>query len=211
MQELQSFSEIRAPFSGTITARNINTGQLVTAGNATGQSLFHLALTNPVRVYVNVPQIIAPGVTKDLRADILVREIPGRVFEGSVTRTARAIDPLTRTLLTEIHVPNDDHALLTGSYVQVRMEIERQDPPLLIPAVALVFNASGTQVAVVGPDEKIQLRAVTVVGDFGPDIGISTGITIDDQVVSNPGERMSEGLHVEIETEPETSPVPATK
>ncbi len=203
MQELQSFSRIVAPFSGTITARNINTGQLVTQGNGVGQSLFQLAQTNPVRVFVNVPQSLAPGVTTNLHADIIAREIPGRLFAGTVTRTTKAIDPLTRTLLTEIHVPNDDHALLTGSYVQVRMEVERPDPPLLIPAAALIFNADGTQVAVVRADQAIELRAVQVIGDIGFDVGIATGISVDDQVVTNPGERMSNGLRVEIDTETE--------
>lgn len=200
MRELVSFSLIHSPFSGTVTGRNVDTGKLVTAGNGAGQSLFQLARTNRVRVFVNVPQFFAPGVTTNLKAEILSRETPGRVFEGTVTRTARAIDPLTRTLLTEIQAPNEDHALLTGSYVRVRMEVERPDPPLLIPASALVFNAAGTQVAVVGPDQRIQLRAVEVAGDFGRDVGLSTGIAADDNVVANPGDRMSDGLAVEIES-----------
>ncbi|WP_010583042.1 efflux RND transporter periplasmic adaptor subunit [Schlesneria paludicola] len=203
MQELQSFSEITAPFSGTITARNINTGQLVTSGNGTGQSLFQLTRTNPVRVFVNVPQIYAPGVTKGMKADIIVREIPGRIFPGTVTRTARAIDATTRTLLTEIQVPNDDRALLTGSYVQVKMDVARQDPPLMIPASALVFNAQGTQVAVVDSDETVRLCAVEVAGDFGREVGISTGIRADDQVIVNPGDRMSDGLKVQIDPDQE--------
>lgn len=200
MRELLSFSLIHSPFAGTVTARNVDTGKLVTAGNGAGQSLFQLARTNRVRVFVNVPQFFAPGVTKDLKAEILSREMPGRVFEGTVTRTARAIDPLTRTLLTEIQAPNEDHVLLTGSYVQVRMEVERPTPPLLIPAAALVFNAAGTQVAVVGPDQRIRLRAVEVAGDFGRDVGIATGIAADENVVVNPGDRMSDGLAVEIES-----------
>lgn len=201
IQELLTFCEIRSPFSGTVTARNVDKGKLVTAGNGAGQSLFQLARTNPVRVFVNVPQSFAPGVTKDLKAEIFSREIPGRTFHGTVTRTARAIDPLTRTLLTEIQVPNNNHALLTGSYVQVRMEIERQSPPLLIPSSALIFNSGGTQVAVVGSDDKIELRQVQVAGDIGSELGIATGIVRDEKVVINPGDRMSDGLQVEIETD----------
>ena len=199
MQELVSFSQIHSPFAGTVTARNVDTGKLVTAGNGTGQSLFQLAQTSPVRIFVNVPQFFSPGVTKGMKAQVLSREMPGRVFEGTVTRTARAIDPLIRTLLTEVQVPNQDHALLTGSYVQVRMEVETPNRSLLIPATALVFNAAGTQVAVVGPDRKIQLKAVEVIGDVGRDIGIATGLAPDDDVVINPGDRMSDGLAVEIE------------
>jgi RND family efflux transporter MFP subunit len=200
MQELLSFSQIRSPFAGTVTVRNVDTGKLVTAGNAEGQSLFQLAQTNPVRVFVNVPQYFAPGVTKGMKAKILSREMPGRDFEGTVTRTARAIDQLTRTLLTEIQVPNDDHQLLTGSYVQVRMEVESLNPPLLIPAAALVFNAAGTQVAVMRSNRTIELRAVEVVGDLGSEIGIAMGITADEDIVINPGDRMSDGLAVEIES-----------
>lgn len=199
IQELLTFCEIRTPFSGTVTARNVDTGKLVTAGNGTGQSLFQLARTNVVRVFVNVPQSFAPGVTKGLKAEVFTRELPGRAFQGTVTRTARAIDPLTRTLLTEIQVPNEDHALLSGSYAQVRMEVERQSPPLLIPASALIFNSGGTQIAVVGSDHKIELRQVEVAGDFGSDIGIATGITRDETIVINPGDRMSNGLEVEVE------------
>ena len=199
IQELLTFSEIRSPFSGTVTARHIDTGKLVTSGNGTGQALFQLARTNPVRVFVNVPQIFAPGVVKDLKAEVFSRELPGRAFQGVVTRTARAIDPLTRTLLTEVQVPNEDHALLTGSYVQVKMEVERQSPPLLIPPSSLIFNSGGTQVAVVGSDNEVEIRVVEVVGDFGKEIGISSGVTEADRVIVNPGDRMSEGLKVEID------------
>jgi RND family efflux transporter MFP subunit len=143
MRELLTFCEIRSPFAGTVTSRQVNTGTLVTSGNGTGQALFQLARTNPVRVFVNVPQIYAPGIMVGLQAEITLRDKPGRIFRGKVTRTAGAIDQLTRTLLTEIQVPNEDHALLTGSYVQVRMDVERQSPPLLIPSSALIFNAGG--------------------------------------------------------------------
>lgn len=199
MRELLSFSLIYAPFAGTVTARNVDTGKLVTAGNGEGQALFQLARTAPVRIFVHVPQFYAPGVTKGMKAQIVSREMPGRIFEGTVTRTARAIDPLTRTLLTEIQVPNEDHALLTGSYVQARMDVESLSPPLLIPSAALVFNAAGTQVAIVGPNRKIQLRPIEVVGDFGADIGVATGITLDDDIVINPGDRMSDGLAVDVQ------------
>ncbi len=143
LKDLQSFAKVFAPYDGTITARTIESGYLVSSGNSAAQSLFRLAKTDPVRVFVHVPQMYAVGVKPGLTADIIVRELPDRKFVGTVTRTARAIDPTTRTLLTEIRVPNPDHALLTGSYVQVRMNIERETPPLLLPASALVVNSSG--------------------------------------------------------------------
>lgn len=201
IQELLSFCEIRASFAGTVTARHVDTGKLMTSGNGTGQAIFQIARTSPVRVFVNVPQNFAPGVSDGLKAEIIAREIPGRLFEGFVTRTARAIDPVTRTLLTEVQVPNEDHALLTGSYVQVRMDVSRQHPTLIIPSAALIFNSDGNQVAVVGPDQQIQLRSVRVAEDFGSEIGISTGITAEDDVVINPGDRMSNALKVEVSQE----------
>jgi len=206
IEELLSFSVINSPFAGTVTARHVDTGKLVTSGNGTGQALFQIARTNPVRVFINVPQIYAPGVMKDLQAQITSREQPGRVFEGSVTRTARAIDPITRTLLTEVQVPNDDHALLTGSYVQVKMDVERVNPPLLIPASSLVFNASGTRVAIVNTQGKVEFRSIEVAGDFGSEIGVTNGLSSDDQVVINPGDRLSDGVEVQVETHPMTTP-----
>ena len=188
-----------APFPGTITARNVEIGQLLTNGNGVSQSLFHIAETNPVRVFVNVPQIYSPGVKVGLEADLVVREMPGRKFVGKVTRTARAIDPATRTLLTEIQVPNDDHALLTGSYVQVRMNVARDNPPLLIPAAALVFNADGTRVAVLDSSQHVHFQPVEVDGDFGSDVGIASGLKVDDRIVANPGARLSDGIAVQAD------------
>lgn len=200
MRELMSFAEVRAPFSGTVVARLVDTGKLVTSGNGTGQALFQLARTNPVRVFVNVPQTFAPGVSVGLKATITTRELPGRKFIGTVKRTPRAIDPVTRTLLTEIHVPNEDRALLTGSYAQVRMEVERPNQPLRIPATALIFNAAGTQVAVVSPDRKVQFRAIEVAEDLGSEISVASGVTAGDQVITNPGDRLSDGIEVSVTT-----------
>ena len=199
MKELQSFKRVYAPFSGTITARSVELGQLVTSGNDTAQSLFRLSRTNPVRVFVDVPQMYAPSVKPGLEARLVVRELPGRAFIGSVTRTAGAIDATTRTLLTEVQVPNDDAALLTGSYVQVRFKVKRAEPSLLIPATALIFNAEGTKVAVVDAQQHIQLRDVVVEGDLGTQLRIGSGLVAEDQVVINPGDRMSEGLHVKVD------------
>lgn len=197
--QLQSFATITAPFSGTIVERMAEVGQLVTAGNGEAQSLFRLASTNPVRVFVNVPQIYASAVASDLEAEILVRERADRKFVGKVVRTARAIDPRTRTLLVEIQVPNEDHALLTGSYVQVRMTLERANPPLMVAASSLVFNAQGVYVAVVDADHRVQLRDVKIEGDTGNEIGISSGLKLTDLVVINPGDRLEQGTHVDVE------------
>jgi RND family efflux transporter MFP subunit len=205
--ELDSFSKITAPFAGTITARNIEIGQLVSAGSTTGQSLFRLAKTNPLRVYVNVPQIDAPGVKEDMPAKILVREQPGKPFPGTVSRTAKALDPITRTLRTEVLVPNDDGRLMVGSYVQVELEITRQHPPLLVPASALIFNASGMRVAVLDAENKVHFADVDVLGDYGTMIGVARGLEPTQRVVTNPGDRLAEGIKVQ----PDAAETPAPK
>jgi RND family efflux transporter MFP subunit len=197
---LQEFSKVYAPFAGTITARNVEIGQLLTSGNGSSQTLFHIAKTNPVRVFVNVPQMYSPGVKVGLPAELVVREMPGRHFIGKVARTARAIDPSTRTLLTEVDVPNDDHALLTGSYVQVRMNVARDNPPVLIPAAALILNADGTRVAVLDANNRVHFQPVEVDADFGADVGISSGLNVRDLVIANPGGRLVEGGEVQIDT-----------
>jgi RND family efflux transporter MFP subunit len=213
--ELQSFSKVFAPFAGVITARSIQLGQLLTSGNGTAQSLFRLAKTDPVRVFVNVPQMYSPGVKVGMAAELVVREMPSHKFVGHVTRTAGAIDPTTRTLLTEIQVPNPAHLLLTGSYVQVQMDVARENPPMLVPAGALVINASGTSVAVLDGTRHIHFQPVEVEGDFGADIGISGGLTTAALVVTNPGERLTEGGAVEATLPPDDAahtaiPAPAT-
>ena len=201
LSTLEDFSKVYAPFSGTITARFIEVGQLVTSGNGTGQTLFHIAKTNPVRVFVHVPQMYAPGIRVNQEAELLVRELPNRKFVGRVTRTARAIDPATRTLLTEIQAPNDDHALLTGSYIQVRMNVNRASPPLLIPASALVFNADGTRIALVDAQNRVHFQPVEVEGDFGAEIGVSSGLSPQDRVIVAPGSRLVEGGTVQIDSD----------
>ena len=139
------------------------------------------------------------GVKAGLPAKIVVREMPGKKFEGTVTRTAGAIDPTTRTLLTEIQVPNDNNALLIGSYVQVRMDVARENPPQLIPASALIINADGTRVALVDAQHHVHFQPVEVEGDFGADVGISSGLKAADFVIANPGVRLTEGGAVEVE------------
>jgi len=207
--ELQSFSRVYAPFSGTITRRSIELGQLVTTGPANAQPLYRIAKTDPVRVFVNIPQMYAPGIAVGMEAKIIVREYPGRDFRGIVTRTARAIDPSTRTLLTEIQSPNSDHALLTGSYVQVELQTRREHPPILIPATALIVNADGTHVATIDEMSRVHLTPVEVEGDFGSDIGLLSGLDVGIRIVTNPGDRMTEGLLVKVD-EAASSPLQAS-
>ncbi|WP_437191195.1 efflux RND transporter periplasmic adaptor subunit [Planctomicrobium sp. SH527] len=198
LTELQSFSKVYAPFSGTITRRSIDLGQLVTTGTNNAQPLFQISKTDPVRVFVHVPQIYAPGVKVGLNADLIVREYPGKQFSGEVSRTSRAIDPGTRTLLTEIHVPNPGNLLLTGSYVRVKLNITRQSPPIVVPASAVIVNADGSYVATVTESNHIHLYPVEVEGTLGSDVGLASGPPNDSIIVSNPGDRLKEGQLVQI-------------
>lgn len=203
VKELQAFSKVYAPFAGTITARTIELGQLVTSGNDLAQSLFRLSRTDTVRVIVHVPQMYAPSIQPNQTAELVVREMPGRIFPGTITRTAKSIDLQTRTLLTEIEVANPDGLLLTGSYVQARMTAKRDNPPVIIPASALIFNSEGTTVAVVDDQNHIQLRDVEVDGDYGTSLGIATGLSATDRIVVNPGDRLKEGQSVTVESSEE--------
>ncbi len=212
LTETQAFAKVYAPFAGTITSRTIETGGLVSVGGNSSQALFHLAKTNPLRVYVNVPQIYSAGIQPGQTAELLVRDRPGRKFIGKIMRTAKSIDTTSRTLLTEVQIANDDHALLPGSYVQVKLSTVRENPPLLVPAAALIVNADGTQVATVDDQLKVHFQAVEVEGDFGAEIGIANGLSVDARVVANPGERLTEGGAVLVDEakKPETPAPVAT-
>jgi RND family efflux transporter MFP subunit len=208
--ELQSFSMVYAPFSGTITRRTIEIGQLVTTGTNTAQPLFQISKTDPVRVFIDVPQMYAPGVEIGLETELVVRELPNEKFVGTVTRTSRSIDQATRTLLTEIRVPNPNHKLLTGSYVQVKLRTRRQVPPLIVPATAIIVNAEGSQVAIVEKGNSVRLRSVEIEGNIGSEVGLSSGLEPGMMVVTNPGDRLRDGQIVQINSAPDSPAEPTS-
>jgi RND family efflux transporter MFP subunit len=200
LEALQSFEKVKAPFAGTITARNVDKGALVTSGSgSTVTSLFSIADTSALRVFVDVPQNAAPGVAEDLEADVSVREIPKRIFRAKVVRTARALDPATRTLRTELVLPNQDGALLPGMYVQVKLRVARENPGVLIPARTLLFRKEGPRVVVVTADKKAELRAVTLGRDFGPEIEVTQGLDGRELLVENPTDDLESGQLVRLE------------
>ncbi len=192
------FARVTAPFAGTITSRTIEVGALVTAGNGAGQAMFKVADVDTLRVFVSVPQTYAPAVRVGEDAQVTVREYPGRNFPGKITRATGALDPSTRTMQTEIEVPNADHALLPGMYAQASLHLAAIHPPLLIPASALVLGAEGTAVLVVGPDQRVRRQKIVIEGDYGADLGVAEGVGPDDRVISNPSERLAEGLEVDV-------------
>jgi len=207
---LQSFSKIQAPFAGTITSRTAEVGALVSPGNSASQALFHLEKTDPVRVIVHVPQLYAITVKSGQPAELIVREMPQRKFVGEVTRTARSIDPQTRTMLTEIQVPNEDRSLLTGMYVQVKLRVTRMSAPVVIPAAALIVDADGTRIAVLDDDNRVRFRPVQIDGDYGREIGLANGVSINERIIVNPGNRLREGDLVEVSTPTEKQAVAET-
>jgi RND family efflux transporter MFP subunit len=199
LEQLESFKHIYAPFSGVITTRNTDIGALVNAGNGgPSQELFVVAQIDPIRIYVNVPEVDSPSIHQGVKVDIEVPEHLGERFTGSVVRTADAIDPASRTLNTEIDVPNPKGRLLPGSYAQVHLALKEQVQRLTVPSNALLFRAEGPRAAVVGPDSKVQLRAVAIGRDFGNTVEILSGLEQLDSIVVSPSDSLENGQTVRV-------------
>ena len=197
LEQLESFKHIYAPFAGTIVRRNTDIGALINAGNSgNNQELFVLAQISPIRIYVDVPEIYAASVRSGTAAGIEVASLPGQRFSGNVVRTADAIDPATRTLRTEIDVPNPGGKLLPGSYAQVHFAAAFTAPRMSVPVNALLFRAEGTRAAVVGNDGKVHLRPVTIGRDYGTTVEILGGLNPNDAIVLNPSDSLEEGQAV---------------
>jgi RND family efflux transporter MFP subunit len=192
--DLQSFEKIVAPFAGVITARNVDPGALVTADNPSAtRELFHLMQTDPLRVFVDVPQLFSTGVSIGQTIDVYRPEDPSNVFHGKVTRTANALDPNTRTLLTQIDVPNPDGALRPGMYLMVKFITNRATPLIKIPGAALVTQSDGQMaVGVLDKANAVHYRHVQLGRDFGTDIEVVAGLKGDETVIVHPGDALSE-------------------
>jgi RND family efflux transporter MFP subunit len=195
LQDLKSFGVIVAPFDGVVTSRTAEIGQLVMAGTGTGKPLFKVAEVDTVRVFVNVPQLYASHIVVGMNAPTTVREIPGRAFAGTVARTAHELDVGTRTLLTEVDIPNPDDALIAGMYGQVSFHMPEHGQALLVPATAVLIDAQGTRMAVVH-DGVLSWKRVEIEGDLGDKLAISTGLAEGDVVVAAPSDRMAEGMRI---------------
>jgi RND family efflux transporter MFP subunit len=199
LEELQSFEKIYAPFSGVITARNVDVGQLINAGS--GTQLFRISAINVLRVYVNVPQIYSQTAVPGTTAQLTFDEFPGQSFTGKLVRTARAIDPTSRTLLVEIDVDNRDGKLMPGAYAQVHMKVHNQVVPMIIPVPALIFRSEGLQVGTVvkGPNgDEAKLVHVTVGQDDGSTVQVVQGLNPDSQVIQNPPDSLIDGEPVHV-------------
>jgi RND family efflux transporter MFP subunit len=197
LRDLKGFGVIVAPFDGFVTARTAEVGQLVTAGTGAATPLFKVAEVDIVRVFVAVPQLYAGGITVGMGAPTTVREIPGRVFAGKVARTAHELDVGTRTLLTEVDIPNPDDSLLAGMYGQVSFRMTGKGDLLFVPATAVLIDARGTRAAVVR-DATLSWRQVEIDSDLGDRLGVSAGLADGDVVVAAPSDRLIDGMHVSL-------------
>lgn len=196
LEELNGFAQVTAPFAGIITRRLVNVGDLVTAG--TGVELFRVAQTARLRVFVRVPQALAPEIATNSMAQLSLQEMPGKTFEARVVRTAGAIEPDSRTMLTELEVDNSSQLLLAGSYAQVRFPARPLAGGVSLPANALLFRAEGPQVGLVDAAGKVTLRSVVLGRDFGPTIEVLRGVTLQDRVIINPPDALVSGMTVRI-------------
>lgn len=199
LEEMQSFQRVVAPFDGIITARNVDAGALITAGSsATTRELFRMAKTDVLRIFVNVPQSNSVAVHAGERAIIRVGEFRNREFPGTIVRTADALDPNSRTLLTEIHIPNGRHELRPGMFASVKFEFARTSSAVVAPASVLAFRADGPHIAVVGADGRVHFISVVPGRDYGATIEITSGVSAGDRAVLNPTDDLAEGSHVHV-------------
>ena len=196
LEEMKLFQRVAAPFSGTITARNVEVGQLINAGaNDPGRWMYKLAKTGILRLYVNVPQNSMRLIQTGAPVDVMLQEFPGKAFPAKVARTAGALDAQSKTLLTEVQVPNDKGELLAGMYAQVRFKVTQAQPTIILPSNTLIMRADGPQVAAVAND-VVHMRKVTLGRDFGQQIEIIAGLDEKEQVVTNPPDFLREGVAV---------------
>jgi RND family efflux transporter MFP subunit len=195
------YQQVVAPFDGVITQRNIDVGSLITADAAGGTSMFSLTHSDVIRVWVYVPQDAAFGVKPGVEAVIRVPAMPNLTFHGKVARIADALQPGTRTLLTEVDIPNPDGGLQPGVYCTVELKIPRQSPALILPASAIIFNQNGMQVAVV-ENGIAHLHKIAITTDYGTEVQVSEGVKDGDKVILQPPVNLADGAKVSIIPEP---------
>ena len=206
LQRLQGFQKIVAPFAGVITARNIDNGDLVSAGTS-GQPapLFRIAQTDVLRIYVDVPQTQSRLIAPEQSAAVSVREIPNRTFNAKVVRTARAIDPASRTLRTELQIPNADGGLFPGMYADVKFTLPQDPHTLIVPGNAVMIRSDGPKVLVVDAKNTIRSRAVKLGRDLGEKVEVASGLNPSESLVANPTDALRDGTEVKVQTQSTTA------
>jgi RND family efflux transporter MFP subunit len=193
VQEVQSYRVVKAPFDGVVTVRNVDVGALVSTGNTL---LYRIAQTEKLRTYVNVPQASANAVRVGQSAALTVSNFPGKVFHGTVTRMANALDPASRTMLVEVDVPNTDGALFPGTYTEVDLSSSAPNPPLVLPAGAVIFRNDGAQAAIVQPDGTVHLQKISIGRDYGDRVEVLQGLEDGATIIAAPGDGAREGARI---------------
>jgi RND family efflux transporter MFP subunit len=193
LQQLQAYKTVRAPFAGIVTARNVDVGTLITNGSSV---LFRVAQIDVLRIFINVPQMDQPAIHKGLEAEIAVQQLPGQRFMGTVSRTANSLDPASRTLLTEVQIPNPAGVLLPGMYARVTLINLRSRPPLLIRGDCVVSGAKGTQIALLQLNDVVHFQNIVISRDFGTEVEVISGVEEGARVIVNPTDEVREGARV---------------
>jgi len=209
LEELESFKHVYAPFSGVITRRNVDIGTLINAGNGgTSQQLFFLAQTDPIRVYVNVPEMYASSIHAGLGAYLELTQYPGRKFDGKVVRSPEAIDLSTRTLLTEVDVPNKSGELLPGGFAQVHLLVKVTAQRMQVPVNALLFRSEGLRAVLIDSNHRTHLQPVVIGRDYGNTLEVLSGLKADDWIVLNPPDSLEDrqNVHVKQVSNPVSQP-----
>jgi RND family efflux transporter MFP subunit len=189
LEAMEAFKVLRAPFDGTVTARNTDIGALINAGS--GSPLFIISQVSPLRVYVNVPESLAASVKAGTKANLTFSSFPGADFPAEVVATAGAIDPTTRTLLTQLAVPNSDGKLFPGAYTSVHFQLESDSQSLLVPENVLLFREEGPAVGVVGPDGTVSIQEIKISRDLGETLQVQ-GLSESDQLIVNPSDSLAD-------------------
>jgi len=200
VQALLTFNKVVVPFDGIVSARNTDIGSLINSNS--GTPIFIIAQINPLRVYVNVPQTLAADVKLGTKADVTFDTFPGRKFPAEVVATAGAIDPGTRTLLTQLSLPNNSEELLPGAYATVHLKIDSGSDNLLVPSNVLLFRSEGASVGVVGTNNTVRIQQIKIGRDLGEKLQIVEGLQPTDQVILNPSDSLTNGEVVEIAKTP---------
>lgn len=199
LQEMQGYEIVRAPFDGVVTARNIDVGALINAGNGgPAQELFHMASTAKLRVYVSIPQVDSRSAQPGLKCYLTLTEFPGRKFPGELVRNSGVIDQATRTLLTEVDVDNSSGELRPGSYAEVHFQIPEGSRSLIVPVSVLLFRSEGLRVGVVRNGNQAVLLPVVLGKDYGNEVEVVSGLAPDDVVIFNPPDSLTSGATVRV-------------
>jgi RND family efflux transporter MFP subunit len=200
LQELVGFERVIAPFDGVITSRTTDIGSLINAGSNQQRPLFHLSQVNPLRVYVKIPQNYSSRVVPGMTVELTFAEHPGKKFAATLLDTAQAIDPISRTLLAQFRVENDNDELLPGGYTEVHLKFLSQPNSVRIPVNALLFRAQGLQVGEVDSDSRVHLKSVSISRDYGNVVEINSGLETGTQIIINPSDSLIDGQKVRIVT-----------